>query len=246
MQANKAHRHSEKEHRHCEKEHRHCESVCQSRQTWQSPLLGMLMGGFLLLLFLSLSSCTPEFLTEEELTAYVLDEDNNLTKTSTSNGFDIKVTYRPTDLLIAQEAGDKELAAEELKRLQDKYGNYYYFILSISKDNKEGLYKQQGGFDQFSELVQTLSFRMATYVNMTTSGKDTIEVADFIFSRTYGMGSATSLLFVFNKEEAAGDEWLQFNVKEFGMGLGNQTFRFRKEDLDTAPKIKFKTSITNG
>ncbi|MEO1049328.1 MAG: hypothetical protein AAFX87_01790 [Bacteroidota bacterium] len=185
-------------------------------------------------------SCQPGYLNEKELQVYIQDTDNGLSRKKAFKGYEVQVTYRPQDLLIAQEtSGKTEVPAQELERLTSKYEDYYYFILSLSRDNKEALYKTGGGYDQFSDMVQTLSFRMASHVNMTTAGQDTIEVADYVFPRAYGMGGATNLMFVFNKKEAEGDEWVQLNLKEFGLGLGNQNFRFRKEDLDEVPKIKF-------
>ena len=191
------------------------------------------------LIILIQSSCTPGYVSEAELRAYVLEK-GELTKTREYKGFKTQVTYRPTDLLIAQElGGEAARTQEELNRLGHKYGGYYYFILSLSRGEQEALYGSMGGYGQFSELVQTLSFRMAEYLTITTTGGDTIEVADYIFPRTYGMGGATNLMFVFNKKDAQDDEWVQLNLKEFGLGLGHQTFRFRRRDLEGVPRIKF-------
>ncbi|MEM1405263.1 MAG: hypothetical protein AAGG59_00700 [Bacteroidota bacterium] len=184
-------------------------------------------------------ACTRTYLSEHELQAYI-QESEELSKTKVYKGYQITVSYKPNDLLIAQELGGEEAKSFiQLTELRKKYQDYEYFILSLSKENKEALYKAGGGYDQFSDLVQTLSFRMGNYVNMTTSGSDTIEVADYVFPRTYGMGAATNLMFVFNKKNAEDDEWMQFNLKEFGMGLGNKTFRFRRADLEHVPKIDF-------
>ncbi|MEM8567077.1 MAG: hypothetical protein AAGF85_11490 [Bacteroidota bacterium] len=198
------------------------------------------------MLILLIQSCTPSYLTEPELQAYIR-ESETLTKTREYKGYQIGVSYKPIDLLIAQELGGEVAGSfTRLTELRKKYENYDYFILSLSKADKEALYKTSGGYDQFSDLVQTLSFRMASYVNLTTAGKDTIEVADYVFPRTYGMGSATNLMFVFNKEKTENDEWVQFNLKEFGMGLGNKNFRFRREDLDQVPKIDFEVVAKGG
>lgn len=191
---------------------------------------------------LLLVSCSPDYLREEELAEYVLDADNGLTRSVDYNGYQAKVTYRPSDLLIVQETGGVvDIKKQELDRLRKKYSDHYYFILSLSKNNREALYSS-GHYGQFSNLMQTLSFRMRNYVKMTTSEKDTIEVADYIYSRTFGMSRGSNLMFVFSKEEINEDEWLQFNLKEFGLGLGNQNFRFSLEDLKEVPKIKFKIS----
>ncbi len=187
-----------------------------------------------------LSACTPEYLTEKELQEYVI-ESETLNKSREFKDYKIQMTYRPNDLLVAQELGGEIAPSKtELDRLTTKYKNYDYFIFSLSKDDKEALYAGSNGFDQFSELVQTLSFRMTNYVNATTSGADTLEVADYVFPRTYGMGMSTNLMFVFNKEKSLDDEWVQVNVKEFGMGLGNQVFRFNRKELDNHPHINFK------
>ncbi|MEO1054990.1 MAG: hypothetical protein AAFX87_30430 [Bacteroidota bacterium] len=191
---------------------------------------------------MTLTSCgTPEYLNEEELKAYVVDEDNHLTRFNESKGFRLQATYRPTDLLIAQELGSVQpVDSSELSRLKKKYQDYHYFVLSLSKENKEALYQSGGGFNQFSDLVQTLSFRMSEYVNLVTSEQDTIPVGDYIYPRTYGMGGATTLMFAFNKEKTKDMDWVQLNLEEFGMGIGPQQFRFETQYLENIPRIDFK------
>ncbi|WP_185152543.1 hypothetical protein [Fulvivirga aurantia] len=178
-------------------------------------------------------------MTESELQTYLTDEDNNLSKTKEYRGYKATVTYRPTDLLILQENTSLEITDKQYQQLKEKYNKYYYFILSLSKDNKEALYSSQD-YGQFSDLVQTLSFRMGQYTNLTTSEQDTVEVADYVFSRTYGMGNASTLMFVFDKEDITDDAWVQFNLQEFGLGLGRQIFRFKVDNLNDIPKLNFQ------
>jgi len=187
---------------------------------------------------LAVAGCSPpEYLTTEELTKYISDPDHGLVQHAEVNGYTLDVTYRPTDLLVLQEIDD-HADANKIQSVRDKYSKYYYFILSLSKNSKEALH--QVGTDQYSELVQTLSFRMGGYVNLTTSSRDTIPTTDFVMDRTYGLSSATSLLFVFDREKTKDKDWVQFNLNEFGLGVGNQRFRFRTRDLSEAPGIKFK------
>lgn len=205
-------------------------------QFFKPGIQGMVLA---IAILFTLNACSDDFLLESELQAFVL-ESKHLSKEREYKGFNVKLSYRPNDLLIAQELGGNKVSLPELNSLRGKYEGYYYFVLRLSKEDKEALYQSQSVSGQFSDLVQTLSFRMSNYVNMTTSGKDTIEVADYVFPRTYGMGGATNLMFVFNKADASQDEWVQFNLKEFGLGLGNQNFRFKREDLENAPHIKFQ------
>lgn len=193
-------------------------------------------------LLISLLGCSPpEYLTAEELNKFILDSENGLVQKTELNGYAVEVMYRPTDLLVQQEIGDDVVNETQLKALKNKYNSYYYFIVNLSKNNKEAL-QVDGAFGQYSELVETLSFRMNAYVNMTTSKQDTIPTADFILNRTYGLSNATSLLFVFNKEKAKDADWVQFNLNEFGLGIGNQRFRFKTKDLEDVPNIDFHVS----
>lgn len=81
---------------------------------------------------------------------------------------------------------------------------------------------------------------MGNYVTLTTASADTIPVGDFMLNRTYGLSQSTDLLFVFNKEETERAEWVQFNLNEFGLGAGNQRFRFKRKDLEDLPRLNFE------
>lgn len=199
------------------------------------------ISSFIILLgCLIIGSCKSDYLTEEELNAFILESENGLIEEYETNGIKSTVAFKPTDLLILQEtSGNTSLDSLELNRLKNKYADHYYFILSLSKNDEEAEYNSGGDYGQFSELVQTLSFRMGQYVNLTTSNRDTIPISDYIYPRTYGMSNASTLMFAFDKEKALDDKWVQFNIREFGLGTGNRNFRFRTKALEGVPNIKF-------
>lgn len=172
------------------------------------------------------------------MNAYVTDPANDLSKTSHTNGYDVTVTFQPTDLLVVREA-DGVYNDSSINTLRNKYSQYYYFILSLSKDHTEVLSPANTGQALYTELVNTMSFGMTKYVQLTTSALDTIPVADFMLNRTYNLSSSTDLLFVFSKEKTLGKDWIQFNLNEFGLGIGNHRFRFSKKTLDEIPPIDF-------
>jgi hypothetical protein len=149
------------------------------------------------------------------------------------------VRYKPTDLWVIQEIENENFDSAKLDFLRRKYSGYYYFIVSLSRDNKEALHQVNSRVD-YSELVQTMSFRMPQYVTLTTTKQDTIPVGDFMLNRTYGLSASTELLFVFSRTKAKGNSWVQFNLNEFGLGIGNQRFRFKTKDLEALPAINFK------
>ncbi len=203
--------------------------------------LGLRLG----LLLLIITSCNPPFhITEQELITYIQDADNGLLKTREQNGYKLTVYYKPTDLVIAQYAENGSIEKAVLDTLKKQYKNYAYFILSLQKDKTNALYNMQQGYGAFSETLQTLAFRMDSYVQLTTANKDTIPVADFIYPRLYGASPSTDILFVFNNEQFTDTDWVQFNLKEFGLGVGRKNFRFNTKDLHQTPSIKFNL-LTN-
>ena len=191
---------------------------------------------YLVFILFLLFSCKPDSLSKKELTAFVSDEENGLKKSIDLGNIKVEVFYKPADLMVHQEISHDVIDITALSALREKYKNYYYFIVSLSSDNKDAL--QQTG-DRYGELIQTLSFRMNDYVTLTTPTMDTIPVRDFILNRTYGLSKSTDLLFVFDNEKALDKEWVQFNLNELGLGIGNQRFRFRVSDLQQVPGIKF-------
>lgn len=186
--------------------------------------------------------CTPDELSLTDLQSYIKDEENGLHKVAELNGTKVDVTYKPTDLWVQQEIEDEAAVTRaQIDTIAGKYKSYYYFIVALSRNGMEALH-QTGDMGEYSELLQTMSFRMQEYVNLTTSKQDTIPVADFMLNRTYGMSNATEILFVFSKEKANGQEWVQINLNEFGLNLGNQRFRFATKDLENTPRLKFTTT----
>ena len=185
-------------------------------------------------------SCSKGYLTEKELKKYVLDESNGLRKSIHQGDYTVDAIYRPADLLVLQEMGKSTPDSAMLKKLYGKYGSHYYFILNISKNGKEAVNPAAIPGDEFSEVLQNVSFRMGEFVNMTTARQDTIPLADFIYNRTFGMSSSSEILLVFDKEKDKDTDWLQINLAELGLGIGLQNFRFEKDKLEHAPRIDFK------
>jgi hypothetical protein len=186
-----------------------------------------------------LSGCGPKKIKDiEGLSAFVKDEENRVTNRANSGDFTFTATVLPTDWLVVMEAGEEELASDTISKWRRRFDRFLYFQLSISRNGKEALH-QLGDNAIYSELVNTLSFHMENYVNLTTAD-DTIAVHDYSLNRTYGLNESTDLIFSFERDKLRDQEWIQFNLNEFGLGVGNQRFRFRRSDLDAVPEISFR------
>lgn len=173
----------------------------------------------------------------EDLRRYVEDESNGCSKSITKDGSVIRVSYRPTDLLIAQEISDERLDAETISQLKKKYSQYYYFVVSVSIAGNEAIHNGLRA-NNYDNIVRTMSFRMQDYISLTTSLSDTVSFADALMDRTYGLARSTNLLLAFKRSDFGHDaEWMDVNVKEFGVGVGNNSFRFRLKDIEQASML---------
>ncbi|MBV7269078.1 hypothetical protein KCG49_07750 [Winogradskyella sp. WHY3] len=181
------------------------------------------------------------FDSEEELMTFLLEETNGYKHSKTVNGVDFSLMYRPTDLLVKQELGDKEVTKEEVRKLRDKYKNNIYFNLSMSKNNQELLSTAPRDRNEFGAMVNQLAFGMGEKVHLFTQSKDTLELADFVYPRLYGMGRATTIMFVYprTKEQLNSKDILNFTIEDLGLYTGEVRFKVGVDRLIDEPKLKF-------
>ena len=192
---------------------------------------------YLVFLTIVLASCSkPDYLTKEELQTYLMDESNELSRSKKVGPLEMKVTHRPNDFLIWQEVeGESDTTA--IKEAMKRYDNYLYFMMQLSAGEKDALYALSSNQADFNEKLQTLSFRMGQFVNLTTSNQDTIPVADFYYTRMFGLSSSNDILFVFNNSKVGATEWVSLNTKEFGFKSGRQSFRFDVNTMNSTPGL---------
>ncbi|RAW00964.1 hypothetical protein [Pseudochryseolinea flava] len=188
----------------------------------------------LFMMVLSLAACSPsEFESADELQLFLKSPENNLSYHTQHNNMTISLTYKPTDLMVYQELGDSPANYTQLNNLQRKYESYYFFILNFSHTATNS-----HAAGSFFEKVKKLSYNLHEYVNLTTS-TDTIFVGEFAPIRTIPSDRESDIIIVFKRDKSKGHEWVQFNLNEFGLGVGNQQFKFRVDDLEKIPRLKF-------
>jgi len=99
--------------------------------------------------------------------------------------------------LVDQEIGGEKVSKTEIDSLRKKYNKYLYFNLSMSRNNKELLSTTPQNRNEFGAMVSQLAFEMGNKVHLFTENRDTIEIADFVCPRMYGMSKATTIMFVY-------------------------------------------------
>ncbi len=182
---------------------------------------------------ITLFSCGNKNVTSyDELVSYIGDEEHALSVTKKINTVEIQVAYQPTDLLVSRDISGS-ITNEQLTTLRSQYADHYYFLVSFSRNKREII---DPSSEAFTELLNTISFRMSQHVRLSTP-THTIPVSDFLYTRTFQHSKKTSLLFVFSKAKIREGDELNFEIDEFGLGVGRQGFSFNARDLNTAPKI---------
>ncbi len=195
---------------------------------------------FVITILLLTVSC-KRTLTESKLINYIKNPDNGLIQNKAINEVEIRVYYRPSDLLVAQELKAKGKVTDSLiKAYRGEYGNNLYFAMSIMKGGGEVLSSFAGNRQEYGAMVQQLAFGLDQKVLMTTSSGDTLHLLDYIFPRTYGHAPTTDLLFVFENKKLDNSEWISLKLEEFGLSTGDLRFKFYTKDLKRVPKLKFE------
>jgi hypothetical protein len=193
----------------------------------------------LLMLLLFVSSCTKSFDSAQEMNAYIAAEDNGYQYKKTVNGVDYVLQYRPTDLLVKQELGDKH-DDKQVESLRAKYHQYLYFNLSMSKNNQELLNGVARDKAKFGQMVNDLAFGMEEKVNLYTPSKDTLAMADFIYPRMYGMSNSTSIMIVYPREDKyMKQDYLNFAIQDLGLDTGEIKFKLNTQKLQNEPQLRF-------
>ncbi|SHI32497.1 hypothetical protein SAMN04488508_101143 [Aquimarina spongiae] len=179
------------------------------------------------------------FDTAEALQLYIQQPENEYVYSKTVNGVDFSVLYKPTDLLVNQELGDHK-SAEIVDSLRDKYKAYMYFTVSMSKNNQELLSNVAGNKRRFGAMVNELAFGMEQKVHLYTPKKDTVLLVDYIYPRMYGMSGATTMLFVYPREQkVTNQEFMTLSIEDLGFYTGEVKFKIPTKIIASEPRIQF-------
>ncbi|HRE76421.1 MAG TPA: hypothetical protein PLL09_01220 [Flavobacterium sp.] len=193
---------------------------------------------FIALAFLTFS-CSTSFDSEQEMMDYIAEEENGYRYFKNVNGVDYILQYRPTDLLVKQEMGEK-VNKELVDSLRDKYGKYLYFNLSMSLNNQELLTNVANDKAKFGQMVNDLAFGMEEKVHLITPVKDTIAMTDFIYPRMYGMSNSTTIMLVYpNDKKMFDQDYLNFTIQDLGFYTGEVTIKINPKKIKNQPTLNF-------
>lgn len=186
-----------------------------------------------LILTALVSSCfyRTRHVSKEELVQYILDPENGLIKSEQRNGFEVQVLYRPNDLITEQ----MTVAGTQLEwdSLSQALASYYYFIVKLSKDNKELETHAASSPDIHLKLIEHLNGGIAQDF-LAIAGNDTLEVDQVVYTPFFGSANQTSFMLVFNSiKEKSSTINLIYTDSFFGLGR----FEFEFNELNRIPRL---------
>ena len=140
---------------------------------------------FLVAIITLFASCQQHsFEDKQALLDYIKNPDNGYLQKKNVNGVDFSLLYRPTDLLVSQELSTKP-SQKEIDSLRNKYSDYLYFNLSLSKNGKELLSSVPKNQGEFGGMVNQLAFGMNRKIHLIANQRDTIPMLDYVYPRVY-------------------------------------------------------------
>ncbi|WP_291286863.1 hypothetical protein [Flavobacterium sp.] len=170
---------------------------------------------------------------------YIQDEDNGYIYKKTIADVDYVLQYRPTDLLVKQELGDRTDPAQ-IEKFRQQYHKYMYFNLSMSKNDQELLNDVAQDKTKFGQMVNALAFGMEEKLHLYTPTKDTLALADFIYPRMYDMSNSTSIMIAYPRDEKyLKQDYLNFVIEDLGLETGNVKFKLNTKAIKNEPKLSF-------
>lgn len=195
---------------------------------------------FYILILLLLNCTSKTFESTDSIWVYLKDTDNGYLHKKSVKGYDFSLLYKPTDLLVYQELTEKERDDEKrIEELRDKYRQYIYFTLSISRGNKELLSVTPRNRQEFGKMVNDLAFGMGNKVHVFTPKKDTLELLDYVYPRMYGMSQATTMLFVYPRDKKyLKEKYLNVTIQDLGTYTGEVKFKIPTNKIQNEPKLK--------
>lgn len=197
---------------------------------------------YVLFAFSVLVSCSKKkFDSTRELMNHIQNPVNQYLHIKNINGVNFSLLYNPTDVLVQRQlSSEANISRELIDSLRENYSHYLYFNLSISKNGKE-LLSNVNSREKFGAMVKQLAFDMDKKVHLFTQQKDTINLADYVYPRMYGMSDETTVLFVYPKEnKILQGEYINVTIEDLGFNTGEVKFKVPTEIIKEEVEFAFR------
>ncbi len=198
---------------------------------------GLLLAGGSLLL----AGCAQP-LEEGPYRAYIQEARHGLTQTQEANGATVTCSYRPPDLLVAQElAGRGATTPMAVDSLRRSYAGRAYFSLALAQNGTEIENQLVTDRDAFTQAIAYLGAGIAQDVYLATPAPraDSVAALTALYPRQYGNTGRSTVLLLFDTRRLDVSRGFTLSYHDRFFQLGTRRFRFAARDLADLPALKF-------
>lgn len=194
-----------------------------------------------ILLLSTLFACQKAIDSKDAMYAHIEARPGKLHVEHTEGELVTRISYKPSDLLVSEHLEGAEHPSSILvDSLRSHYGKYDYFMLEMSANGKEIEAYQVANTAAFGGRKNILAFHMNEYVKVTNDAGDDIPLVDFAYQSTFGAAGQTQVLLILEREKVRKNKTIQFELMDFGLGVGIQKFKFQTKYLGEVPKMEFR------
>lgn len=189
---------------------------------------------------LLLTSCGTTPLPLASYRAYLADPTNGLTHTTEANGVTITCTYRPTELLMAQDIANTPTATSAIRdSLTRAYAGKTYCTLTLARQGSEIENQFVNDPATYQQVLTYLNTGITADAFLVTTSRDSVAAAASMYVRQYGTTGHSTLLLVFDTHQLTPAHGFHITLRGQRLGLGTLRFPFSAHDLATLPSLKF-------
>ena len=192
----------------------------------------------LLISFLGLQmiiSCGERRLSLTELKAYATEPAHGLIQRSERDGITFELIYRPKELIVQQNV--ESINDPQWDSVASQLKSFDYFVMRISKDKREIEASFAGDPSSYTKVTNYLNGTIGGDLSLVVDN-ETIKTSEVLFSPTYGMAGASSILVVFNSELADRDSDFTVVLNDTQFGTGRHEFDFEAQAIHSIPRIR--------
>ena len=198
--------------------------------------LGRLLSGGVLIV----SSACSGPLDSVQYRAYLADPTHGLTQTQESNGVHVTCTYRPVDLLIAQDlTGMPASGRSASDSLRQAYAGKTYCSLALAKDSAAIENQFAANPTAFTQTLSYLNTCIAADVFLVTTPHDSVPALASMYPRQYGNTQSSTVLLIFDTRRLNLAQGFHISFHSSALQLSSLRFSFPATTLASIPELKF-------
>lgn len=188
-----------------------------------------------------LAGCSAKTMSKDELSSYLHDESNGLLKKIRSKDVLLELVYRPNDLIVAQEIDEMDYTSGQIDSIKNRYQEYVYFILKLSRNGQEITNSFASDPQQFNRAIEYLSFEIGRDFQLVNE-TEKLAVEDFMHTRSFGASNANTVLLAFKSNLVSRSQDFSLLFEDTFFRTGMHQFDFEIDDLKSIPQLDFTLS----